>query len=74
MNREYHARVHQEDGSFWAEVVELPGCFAAGDDLQELQQSLTEAMRLVLDEEVNIEFGEPTATERTEDRDLLVSC
>lgn len=40
------ARVHQEGGSYWAEVVELPGCFASGDDLDELKEALAEAIFL----------------------------
>ncbi|MEI2652040.1 MAG: type II toxin-antitoxin system HicB family antitoxin [Microthrixaceae bacterium] len=41
--------VHMEGGSYWAEVVELPGCFAAGDTFGELQESLQEAIELYLD-------------------------
>ena len=29
-----------EDGSYWADVPELPGCFASGDNLDELFDSL----------------------------------
>ena len=43
-------RVHEEDGSFWAEVVELPGCFASGDTLDELRAGLDEALRLHRDQ------------------------
>ena len=48
MNRAaYTARVHsEEDGSLWAEVVELPGCFASGDTLDELWEALQEAVAL----------------------------
>lgn len=42
----YTVTVHREDGSFWAEVDELPGCFAAGDTEEELQESLVEAVGL----------------------------
>jgi hypothetical protein len=32
--RSYTVRVHDEgDGMLWAEVVDLPGCFASGADL-----------------------------------------
>jgi predicted RNase H-like HicB family nuclease len=49
MNRtEYIARVHEEDGSLWAEVLDLPGCFASGDSLDELRESLEEAVVLYL--------------------------
>jgi predicted RNase H-like HicB family nuclease len=40
--------VHQERGSFWAEVSELPGCFASGRTLDELVEALAEAVGLYL--------------------------
>jgi predicted RNase H-like HicB family nuclease len=44
-------RVHHEPGEeLWAEVLELPGCFAAGADTKELRQALTEAISLYLSE------------------------
>jgi len=42
------ARVHQESGDVWAEVVELPGCFASGRDEAELREALAEAIGMVL--------------------------
>lgn len=43
----YTAEVHHEaDGSYWAEVRELPGCFASGFSLDELRESLEEAICL----------------------------
>jgi predicted RNase H-like HicB family nuclease len=45
---EFHATVHEEDGSYWAEVEELPGCFASGKDLNELQEALIEAINMCL--------------------------
>ena len=45
---ELHAVIHEEDGSYWAEVKELPGCFASGHDLEEVKQGLVEAIELVL--------------------------
>ncbi len=41
---ELTANIHLEDGSYWADVPELPGCFAAGDTLDELVNSLREGM------------------------------
>ena len=32
-NVELTANIHREDGSYWADVPELPGCFASGDSL-----------------------------------------
>ena len=40
--------VHQERGSFWAEVTELPGCFASGRTLSELRDALAEAIGMYL--------------------------
>lgn len=47
-NVEYIVRVHHEDDSFWAEVLDLPGCFATGKDLEELREALEEAISLYL--------------------------
>ena len=46
----YTAEVHFEDGSYWAQVRELPGCFASGDTLDELFAGLREAIQLTLDD------------------------
>jgi len=48
---ELTVNVHFEDGSYWAEVPELPGCFASGDTLDELFSSAREGIRLYLSEE-----------------------
>lgn len=40
--------VHHEGGQLWADVAELPGVFAAGDDMEELMESLREALELYL--------------------------
>lgn len=46
---EYIIRVHgEDDGSLWAEVLDLPGCFASGDSLNELKEALEEAISLYL--------------------------
>jgi predicted RNase H-like HicB family nuclease len=42
----YHVSVHRERSDYWAEVDELPGCFASGDDLAELKEALAEAIEL----------------------------
>jgi predicted RNase H-like HicB family nuclease len=47
---ELTVRVHEEEGSYWAEVLELPGCFASGDSLDQLREALDEAIRLHRDE------------------------
>jgi predicted RNase H-like HicB family nuclease len=47
---ELTVRVNEEEGSYWAEVLELPGCFASGDTLDELRAALDEAIRLHSDQ------------------------
>jgi predicted RNase H-like HicB family nuclease len=45
------ANIHREDGGYWAEVSELPGCFASGDTLDELFDSLRDGVHLYLEDE-----------------------
>ena len=40
-----------ETKGFWAEVVQLPGCFAAGHSREDLEESLKEAISLYLEGE-----------------------
>jgi predicted RNase H-like HicB family nuclease len=71
----YTVRIHQEEGEQpWAEVVELPGCFASGRDMAELRENLAEAIGLYLstaDARVTVRLEE-TSESVTEQR-LLVS-
>ena len=73
--QEFTVRVHHEEGSLWAEVLELPGVFAAGNTIDELTESLTEALHLVLDApESSFEWDTPpTGPAFAEDR-LLYAC
>ncbi|MGA3362652.1 MAG: type II toxin-antitoxin system HicB family antitoxin [Solirubrobacteraceae bacterium] len=57
---EYTARIHHEDGTYWAEVPELPGVFASGDSVDELLEGLKEAVALYLGD------GENGTTELSE--------
>jgi predicted RNase H-like HicB family nuclease len=50
LEMELTANVHREAGSYWAEVSELPGCFGAGETLDELFESLQEGIQLYLAE------------------------
>lgn len=50
---ELTARIHIEEGRCWADVSELPGCFAAGDTLGELLESLQEGIALYLADRAN---------------------
>jgi predicted RNase H-like HicB family nuclease len=45
---EYTAQIHLEDDTYWADIPELPGCFASGDTLDELFESLREGVAVYL--------------------------
>jgi predicted RNase H-like HicB family nuclease len=50
-SKEFIARIHEgEDGSLWAEVLDLPGCFASGETLDELRDALEEAISMCLED------------------------
>jgi predicted RNase H-like HicB family nuclease len=65
----YTVLVHNEGPGqrLWAEVEELPGCFASGWDMSELREALAEAISIYLSEpgrEVHVELDEvPGVTE-----------
>jgi predicted RNase H-like HicB family nuclease len=48
---EITANIRLEDGSYWADVPALPGCFASGTTLDELFDSLREGIELYLEED-----------------------
>lgn len=48
---ELTAHIHVEDGSYWADVPDLPGCFASGETLDELFESLQQGIALYLADE-----------------------
>lgn len=46
----YRALVHpEEEGGYWAEIPDLPGCFTQGDTLDEIYHNLAEALASHLD-------------------------
>ena len=44
----YHFKVHKEKKGYWAECVELDGCFTQGDTKDGLQQNMEDALNLYL--------------------------
>jgi len=70
--REYRVLVHEEDGAYWAEVEDLPGCFASGHDLDELREAVVEAITLYLAEGPSDE-RRAAATGRVDEMRVLVS-
>lgn len=45
---EFKVTIHNEDGTLWATVDQYPGAFGTGDTLDELVDSLAEALALVI--------------------------
>ncbi|MEX0850558.1 MAG: type II toxin-antitoxin system HicB family antitoxin [Gaiellaceae bacterium] len=74
--REFRVFVHEEDDSYWAEVEGLPGCFASGQDLDELREAVVEAITLYLgDEEPAAEIAPPHPPKgRVDEMRVLVSA
>ena len=66
---ELTALVRQEDGTYWAEVKELPGCFASGATLDELREALAESVSLYLSDAPP---GDSVRPVRVEEIKLLV--
>lgn len=46
----YHFKIHKEGKGFWAECIELSGCFTQGDSMKELRQNMQEALNLYIEE------------------------
>lgn len=70
---EFTVRVHDEgQGTLWAEVVELPGCFVTGDSQDELLEGLAEAIALYRDQPVT-EASWLSASDRAGEQRLAVA-
>lgn len=70
----YKVHIHNEgpDG-LWAEVEELPGCFASGFDHEELRESLEEAIGLYLStSERRVQVRVAEERERVEQREFTL--
>ena|ERR1700722_1292191 len=48
----YHFKVHKEKDGYWAQGIELPGCFTQGKTLKELYSNMQEALNLYIEEPV----------------------
>jgi predicted RNase H-like HicB family nuclease len=70
--RTYTVIVHEaeeDETGYWAEVEELPGCFASGDTLEELEQDVKDAIETYL--LALKEMGEPIPPAKTTDDPTL---
>jgi|GEM_PF-3649129 len=53
----YTVFVHvAEEGGFWAQVPQLPGCFTEGDSVAKIEDNAREAIEFFFDEEVQFEI------------------
>ena len=55
----YNVIVHTaEEGGYWAEVPDLPGCYTEADTLDELNANIREAISLYLEDALaNVEHS-----------------
>ncbi len=65
----YTVIIHEaEEGGYWGEVLELPGCLSQGETIDEFRHNIREALEAVLESESEtprIEiYTEPILTER----------
>ena len=50
---QYTILIHRaEEGGFWAEVEELPGCVSQGETIEEVNANILEALEAILDSRV----------------------
>lgn len=49
----YHFVVHEEGEGFWAQCIEIPGCFTQGDSKLELMKNMKEAINTAIVEPEN---------------------
>lgn len=49
----YHFKIHKEENGFWAECLELSGCFTQGGSIEELKKNMEEALNLYIEEPDN---------------------
>lgn len=47
--REFTVQIHEEYGSYWAQILEMPGCRTEGDTIDELMKNMYEVTELYLE-------------------------
>ena len=56
-----------EEGGFWAEMPEYPGCYTQGETMDELKENVREAVLCYID----AGYADQRTTERTERPEIL---
>lgn len=64
----YHFKVHKEGNGYWAECVELDGCFTQGKSMEELKKNMVEALNSHLVEPVESDYLFPEPKEEISQR------
>ena len=66
--RAYTVLVHEDtDGSFWAEVQELPGCFGSGKTLADVEVDIKQAIEVYIDALKELGQDIPVGTQQAPD-------
>lgn len=55
----YHFKIHKEDKGYWAECIEIPGCFTQGDTKEKLLENMQEAINTFLEEPEDSQYIAP---------------
>lgn len=66
----YHFRIHKENNGYWAEGVELTGCFTQADSIEELRINMSEALNLYLDEHAESHIVHPLPDNNVRGRNI----
>ena len=52
----YTIIIHKDtqEGGFWGECLELPGCYSQGESIEELMINIREAVELYLEDDIKV--------------------
>ena len=63
MLKVYPAIIHKENGQFWVEFPDLPGCQSMGETIEDTISNASEALGLYLFAKIEDQKNLPTATD-----------
>ena len=63
--KEYKVIIHAaEEGGYWAEIPELPGCFSQGETLDEIKENIRESALAWMQGALSLAFSRPIPCRR----------
>jgi predicted RNase H-like HicB family nuclease/DNA-binding XRE family transcriptional regulator len=68
----YHFKIHKEKKGFWAECLELDGCFTQADTRQELYKNCEEVLNLFLEEPADSKIIFPLPDESLDGKNNVI--